>query len=142
MFDPFVAKDVSHSGAIALLRKLRYCPFLNKDGNCNIVDRLIQGFRAYRQNANLVVKKFNCKKDLAAILSWHYKLSLRLDDERAEDLGKGGSCRYCGSKPRKFHCNTKLRCYWEEASLLALVMSSYFASERLFSLLSNKLNDQ
>ena len=141
-FDPFVAKDVSHPGTIALLQKLRHYPVLNKDGNCNIVDRLIQGFRAYRQNANLVVKQFDYKKDPAVILSWHYKLFLRLDDERAEDSGKGGSCRHCGSNPRKCHCNANLRCYWEVTSLLALAMPSSCAAERVFSLLSNKLNDR
>ena len=115
---------------------------LNKDGNYNIVDMLMKGFRAYRQNANLVVKEFDYKKDPAAILSWHYKLFLRLDDERAEDSGRGRSCRYYGDKSGKCHCNANLRCYWEAASLLALVVPSSCAAERVFSLLSNKLNDR
>ena len=41
IFDPFIAKDISHSDAMALLQKLRHYSVLNKDGNYNIVDRLI-----------------------------------------------------------------------------------------------------
>eukprot|EP00984_Skeletonema_dohrnii_P028222 scaffold18128_cov70-Skeletonema_dohrnii-CCMP3373.AAC.1 len=58
---------------------------LNKEGDANIVNKLKKGWNAYRQKVVMVHSKFDYKKDHSAILSWHYKQSLNLDDELAED---------------------------------------------------------
>ena len=140
--DPFVAKTTRHDDAMNILEKLRCYPALNKQGPENIVGRLKQGYSAFRQNAMRVPQEFDHKKDNAAILSWHYKLFLRLDKELAEDSRARTCCRYCGCGNAKCNCNGHLRFYWEAAKLLTLVMSSSCAAERVFSLLNNLFNQQ
>ena len=125
-----------------MLEKLRTYPTLNKEGEKKIVDGLKRGYRAYRSNARLVQFKFDYKKDNAAILSWHYKLHLRIDQELREDSKAQGSCRYCGQHNAKCNCSCNLRFYWEAAQLLSLVMPSSGAAERVFSLLANQFNNQ
>ena len=79
LMDPIVAKYTSHEDAMITLEKLCTYPTLNKEGEKNIVDGLKRGYRAYRSNARLVRSEFDYKKDNAAIISWHYKLHLRMD---------------------------------------------------------------
>ena len=106
----------------------------------NIVDKLKKGWNAYRQKLLMVHSKFDYKKDHAAILSWHFKQSLHLDDELEEDSRRSKSCRYCGCGSNRYYCNSSLRAYWEAAQLLSLVMPSSGAAERVFSLLDNHFN--
>ena len=124
------------------LEQLRCYPTLNKLGPDNIVDRLKLGYSAFRQNAMRVPQEFDYKKDNAAILSWHYKLSLRLDKELEKDSRARKSCRYCGCYNAQCNCNNHLRFYWEAAKLPSLVMPSSCAAERVFSLLNNLFNQQ
>ena len=142
LFDPYVAKNTAHDCAMEKLEYLRHYPALNKEGEENIVDRLKRGWGAFRQNTMYVPKEFDYKKDKAAILSWHYSLYLRLDKELREDSRARKSCRYCGCREAKCHCNCNLRSYWEAAQLLSLVMPSSGAAERVFSLLDNLFNKQ
>ena len=125
-----------------LLKKLRTYPTLTKEGEKNTGGGLKRGYRAYRSNARLVPSEFDYKKDNAAILSWHYKLHLRIDHELREDSKARGSCRYCGRHNAKCNCSCNLRFYWEAAQLLSLVMPSSGAAERVFSLLANQFNNQ
>lgn len=125
------------------LEKLRAYFVLNQeqeeeeDGSVNIVDKLKAGWSAYHQKVLNVVKEFDYKTDNAAILSWHYKYFLGLDEELAEDSKRNKSCRYCGCS-----CNVNLRYYWEAAQLVSLVMPSSCAAERVFSLLNNLFNQK
>ena len=142
ILDPSVAKTTRYDEAMSILEKLRCYPALNKAGPENIVDRLKRGYSAFRQNAMRVPQEFDYKNDSAAILSWHYKLFLRLDEELKEDSRLRKSCRYCGCRNAKCSCNGNLRFYWEAAKLLSLVMPSSCAAERVFSLLNNLFNEQ
>ena len=78
-----------------------------------------------------VPQEFDYKKDKTAILSWHYKLFLRLDEELMEDSRARKSCRYCGCSNKKCKCNSYLRFYWAATKLLSLVMPSSGAVERV-----------
>ena len=106
----------------------------------NIVDKLKKGWNAYRQKLLMVHSKFDYKKDHAAILSWHFKQSLHLDDELEEGSRRSKSCRYCGCGSNRYHCSSNLRAYWEAAQLLSLVMPPSGAAETVFSLLNNHFN--
>ena len=125
-----------------VLEKLRCYPALDKKGPENIVDRLKLGYSAFRQNTMRIPQEFDYKKDKVAILLWHYKLFLRLDEELREDTRDRKSCRYCGCHSAKCKCNSNLRFYWEAAKLLSLVMPSLCAAERVFSFLNNLFNQQ
>ena len=140
LWDPCVAKSTKHSDAMELLEKLRVYPVLNKGGEGDIVDRLKRGYNAYRKNAFCVPAEYDYGKDNAAILSWHYKMYLRLDTELSEDSKIGKRCRYCGCKNAKCNCTSNLRYYWEAAQLSSLVMPSSGAAERVFSLLNSQFN--
>ena len=70
LFNPHFAKTVSHEEAKALLEKLRHYHVLNQEGEDNVVNALKRSFTAYRQNASLVVKRFDYDVDKAGILSW------------------------------------------------------------------------
>ena len=142
LIDPIVAKNTSHDDAMKLFEKLRAYPVLNKEGEGNIVNRLKHGYRAYRMIARRVPKEMDYSKDNAAILSWHYKMNLGLDKELAEDSKARSKCRYCGCRNAKCNCNSNLRCYWEAARLLSLLMPSSGAAERVFSILNNHFNKQ
>lgn len=128
------------------LEKLRAYFVLNQeeeeDGSVNIVDKLKAWWSAYHQKVLNVVKEFDYKTDNAAILSWHYKYFLRLDEELAEDSKRNKSCRYCGCRNNSCSCNVNLRYYWEAAQLVSLVMPSSCAAERVFSLLNNLFNQK
>ena len=132
------------------LEKLRAYFVLNQeeeeeeeeDGNVNIVDKLKAGQSAYHQKFLNVVKEFDYKTDNAAILSWHYKYFLGLDEELAEDSKRNKSCRYCGCRSNSCSCNVNLRYYWEAAQLVSLMMPSSCAAERVFSLLNNLFNQK
>ena len=142
IFDPCVAKKTGYDDAMKLLEKLRNYPALNKEGAGNIVDRLKRGYRAYRENARLVPAEFDYKKDKAAILSWNYKMFLRIDKELSKDSEYRQSCRYCECPRADCHCHNNLRFYWDAAQLLSLVMPSSGAAERVFSILNNHFNKQ
>ena len=142
LFDPSVAKGLTHDEAMEMLEKLRYYPALDQEGDRNIVDKLKKGWSAYHRNASGALSQFKYDDDSSAILSWHYQLSLRLDKELLHDRKRGNSCRYCGSRSRKCNCIHNLRSYWEAAQLLALVVPSSCAAERVFSLLNNQFNQQ
>ena len=111
ILDPHVAKTTRHHEVMAKLEKLRCYPALNKEGPENIVDRLKLGYSAFRQNAMRIPQEFDYKKDEAAIISWHYKLFLRLDKEQREDTRARKSYRYCGCHSAKCKCNSNLRFY-------------------------------
>ena len=95
ILDPSVAKTTRHDDVMPKPEKLRCYPALNKVGPENIVDRLKLGYSAFRQNAMRVPQESDYKKHSAAIMSWHYKLFLRLDKELCEDSRARKSCRYC-----------------------------------------------
>ena len=141
IFNPAIAKTLSREEAMSKLEKLRHLPALNKEGDANIVDKLKDGWNAYRQKVAVAYSEFDYKKDHAAILSWHYKQSLHLDDELAEDSRRGKRCRYCSCASSRCHCNSNLHAYWEAAQLLSLVMPSSCAAERVFSLLNNHFGE-
>ena len=115
---------------------------LNSRREVSSTRRVEEGASAFRQNAMKVPQEFDYKKDNAVILSWHYKLLLRLDEELAEDSRARKSCRYCGCRNATCNCHGHLRFYWEAAKLLTLVMPSSCAAERIFSLLNNLFNQQ
>ena len=112
----------------------------NRQGLIENLDQLKNGWKAYKQNASLVLADFD-KDDDAAILSWHYKMYLHLDVEKSED-NRCSKCRYCSNKSNNCKCNDNLRAWWKAAMFAALVMPSSGAAERVFSLLNNLFNDQ
>mmetsp|Transcript_24322 Transcript_24322/g.57806 ORF Transcript_24322/g.57806 Transcript_24322/m.57806 type:complete len:112 (-) Transcript_24322:52-387(-) len=87
----------------------------------------------------MLVSSFDYSKNNSAILTWHYRNFLPLDKQFSNDSKRGRSCRYCGARNGKCNCVKNLKAYWEAAQLLALVMPSSGAAERVFSILSNNL---
>mmetsp|Transcript_6356 Transcript_6356/g.9286 ORF Transcript_6356/g.9286 Transcript_6356/m.9286 type:complete len:182 (-) Transcript_6356:66-611(-) len=140
VFNPAIARGLTREEAMSKLEKLRHLPALNKEGDANIVNKLKKGWNAYRQKVLNVYSKFDYKKDHSAILTWHYRQYLHLDDELAEDSRRRNSCRYCSCSSNQCQCNSNLHAYWEAAQLLSLVMPSSGAAERVFSLLNNHFN--
>ena len=132
-------KKLSHAEAMDLLEKLRVYPALNKSGDDNIVNKLKKGFHAYKQKCMFVTSKFHFSNNHSAILTWHYRNFLRLDSEWKNDSKRGRFCRYCSTTCGNYKCSSNLKAYWEAAQLLALVMPSSGAAERVFSILSNNL---
>ena len=142
IFDPSYAKTLNRAAGMEIIEKLRPFHALNdEDDGDNIIDLLKDGWNAYRQNALRVVGEFDFDKDEAAILTWHYRMFLRLEDEKLEDK-KERQCRYCGDRSRRCRCHKGLHAWWFAAKLCALVMPSSAAAERVFSLLNNLYNDQ
>ena len=85
-----------------MLEKLRHYPILNQPGTDNIVDKLKPGWDAYHNNACRVLSEseLDYKKDPIAILTWHCRQCLYLDDERSNDALKW-CCRYSCSTSGK-----------------------------------------
>ncbi len=140
IFDPTYAAKLSHDQGIVLIEKMRYYHIFN-NGDNTIIDRLKSSWKMYQKNALRVVSKLDYGKDKSAILSWHYRMYLRQDEEHREDLHKK-ECRYCKSVSGRCRCNANLRVWWEAAKLAVLVMPSSGAAERVFSLLNNLFKDQ
>ena len=90
----------------------------------------------------MTLSKFDYSVNDASILTWHYRNFLRIDEEYKSDFKPKSLCRYCGAKKGKCSCAKCLKVYWEAAQLLALVMPSSGAAERVFSLLNNNLNEK
>ena len=140
VFDPAYAASHTLQECLELIDKLKHYPILTC-GEDSIIDRMKRGLRAYRQNARQVKTPSDFSKSKNAILTWNYRLFLRLDDEnKADHLRK--ECRYCGKRNRSCRCNKNLRAWWEAAELVALVMPLSGAAERVFSLASNLLSDK
>ncbi|KAL7531229.1 hypothetical protein ACHAWF_003680, partial [Thalassiosira exigua] len=84
IFNPFYAKTISCDKAMELTENLRH--FQAMDGGQNpLIDLLKDGWKAYQMNAMYVKKKFDFEKDGSGILTWHYRIYLRIDEDRAED---------------------------------------------------------
>ena len=117
-----------------------YPALLKDDGSGTLISWLKKGFRAYNQNAQLVIADFE-KEDKAANSSWHYQQYLHIDKDWAVDRIVERCC-YCGntSSNCKFHLHFKA--WFEAACLVALVMPSSAAAERVFSLLKNFFSEQ
>jgi hypothetical protein len=141
VFNPHIVKTLSTEAADNLLEKLRDYGIMNKDGEENIVDALKKSFPAVRQKAMQVVKKFDFSQDKAGILSWHYRQLLNLPVKKEQD-DSAGKCRYCSSTSKRCKCNEGLKIWWKATCLLALIMPSLGAAERVFSLLNNLFNEQ
>ena len=88
LFDPLYTKKKTHSHAMELVKKM--CPYhiLNTEED-NIVNLMKKGWHAYRTNVSRVLAAFEYEKDDSVILSWHYRLFLRLEEEQKEDKKKG-----------------------------------------------------
>ena len=140
IFNPFYAARISFNEGLKHIDKLKHYPILNQ-GEESMDVRLKRGWRAYRQNAIRVVAEFDYSKDKSAILSWHYQAFLHLDDEYAVDH-TSRCCRYCEYKTGRCRCNGNLRVLWKAAKLMALVMPSAGAAERVFSLANHLIKDQ
>ena len=95
ILDPRAVKSIRQHEAMTKLEKLRCYHVLNKEGPENIVNRLNLDYSAFRQNVMRIPQEFDYKKDKAAILSWYYKLFLKLGEEVREDTRAQKSCRYC-----------------------------------------------
>ena len=106
-------------------------------------DLKVISFSAARQNrlSWKAVKRFDYDVDKAGILSWHYKQFLKLENEKDEDA-RTGKCRYCNSTSGRCKCHDGLKMWWKAARILALLMPSSGAAERVFSLLNNLFSDQ
>ena len=143
IFNPAYAKTLGRDEAMGLIEKLRPYNALNRQDEENVIDLLKVGWNAYKQNASRVIGEFEfgSDDDEAAILSWHYKLFLRLENEKKEDRKKR-SCRYCGNSSGTCRCYQGLHAWWFAARLCALVMPTSAAAERVFSLLNNLYSDQ
>ncbi|KAL7531433.1 LOW QUALITY PROTEIN: hypothetical protein ACHAXR_004040 [Thalassiosira sp. AJA248-18] len=140
LFDPSFAKTLTRNEAFELIEKLR--PFHALDGGDGcLIDLMKDGWSAYRQNAAKVVGEFDFDKDEAAILTWHYRMFLRLEEDKKDDK-KRRHCRYCGSRTGKCHCHKGLHAWWCAIQLCALVMPSSGSAERVFSLLNNLYKDE
>lgn len=89
IFNPSYAKTLSHKDAFALIEKLDHYPIFRKGG---YVAKLKKGWNAYKQNASFVVADFgktkDGEKDKSAILTWHYRMFLRIDEDEADDIPK------------------------------------------------------
>ena len=139
IFDPTFAKSLNRPEAMELIEKLRKYPVLNQEGD-NVVDGLKKGWRAYQDNASKVVGSLD-SSDEAAILSWHYQLFLRLDDEQDDDTN-ARKCRYCYNRSNNCTCNKYLRHWWRAAQLVALVQPSSAMVERVFSVAKHLFGEQ
>jgi len=140
IFNPFYMVRISFNEGLEHIDKLKHYPILNQ-GEESMVVRLKRGWRSYRQNAIRVVAEFDYSKDKLAILSWHYQAFLHLGDKYAEDH-TSRYCRYCEYKTGRCRYNGNLRVWWKAAKLMALVMPSSGAAERVFSLANHLVKDQ
>ena len=141
IFDPTYAKNLSQQEANVLINKMRSYPILSKGNEEDtFAYRLRNGFKAYKQRARFVIANFD-KDNYELILSWHYKQYLVIDDERNEDRKKD-KCRYCGNTTHKCKCHKHYKVWFEAACLVALVMPSSAAAERVFSLLRKLFSEQ
>jgi hypothetical protein len=141
LMDPHIAKTKSREEAFEMLEKLRHYPILDMPGEDNIVDSLKASWAAYRDAATRVITKKDYNDDNSAILTWHYRQSILRPKAKKEDMD-AGKCRFCNSTSGRCKCHKQLDCWWKAAKLLALVMPSSGAAERVFSLLNNLFNDQ
>ncbi len=140
LFNPHYARTVPYEEGLQRLEKLRCFHKLNEGGDNSIVERMKRSWRAYRQIALGVVTSFD-STDRSSILSWHYRTFLRVGDETTAD-NNISSCRYCHSGRMDCSCHSDLKAWWDGAQLVALVMPSSAAAERVFSLLNNMYSAQ
>ena len=111
------------------------------EGDDSIVDRLKRSWMAYRDIASGVLSSFD-KDNRSAILTWHYRNFLRLEEQRVEDRNNRRECKYCDSEHMDCSCYSDLKAWWEAAQLIALVQPSSAAAERVFSLVNNMYKSQ
>lgn len=149
IFDPSYAKNIPAHEANDLIDLMSCYPVLSRTRigveSDTLIGRLKKGFKSYRQNAMLVVPGFgkdsNGNDIDGSILTWHYRLYLRIDDDRKADKKKS-KCRYCPNTNNNCKCDHNLKAWFEAACLVALVMPSSAAAERVFSLLRNLISEQ
>ena len=134
IFDPSRAKYLSRAEAFGLIEKLAYYPVFNVGGEESIISRLKHGWSAYHTCACCVVDNFvttnNGINSHAAITTWHYRLFLRIECEKADDA----CCRYCPNKYKECACYDGLKVWWEACELAALVLPLSGSAERVISL--------
>ena len=137
IFDPTHAKNLTREQAFNLIDKLAHYPIFNRGEENSIIYRLKTGWDAYYKNARGVFTNFGKQKngdeDHDAIATWHYRMFLRADSEKIDDI----SCRYCSNKEKCCSCYDNLKVWWEACELAALVCclhpelrSVYFLSPR------------
>ena len=122
IFDPSYARSLSREQAILHIEKLKHYPVLCQ-GAEPIVDRLRDSWDAYKEEASRVFANFGRNDDgvdESAILTWHYRLNLRLELEDIDGLNV----------------------WWEACQLVSLVLPSSGTVERVFSLTENMFNDK
>eukprot|EP00985_Skeletonema_marinoi_P008479 scaffold3854_cov120-Skeletonema_marinoi.AAC.1 len=126
IFNPSYAKTLSRKDAFALIEKLDHYPIFRQGG---YVAKLKKGWNAYKQNASFVVADFgktkDGEKDKSAILTWHYRMFLRIDEDEADD----NHCRYCPKEARGSICYDDLKTWWDAVKLHPL----YFHRQELLS---------
>ena len=135
VFDPNYATKITNNDANKLIEKLGIYP---KIGDGDNLLQLKKSWKAYKTHAQRNISSLENDGD---ILSWHYAVYLGLDEEMEVDKKKN-KCRYCGNENGCCKCNKNLRVWFEMACLVALVMPSSAASERVFSLLNNLFCDR
>ena len=125
-----------------MIDKLAHYPIFNRGGENSIIYRLKTGWDAYYKNARGVFTNFGKQKngdeDHDAIATWHYRMFLRADSEKIDDI----SCRYCSNKEKCCSCYDNLKVWWEACELAALVLPSSGTAERVFSLSKMLFSDR
>ena len=115
-----------------------YPSFMVGNNNNTLFHRLKRGFNVYKENAQrLRLDLGKDRKDKKAILTWHYRQYLRVDEDCGNDMKKH-TCHYCDNKCNNCKCHYHLKAWFEAACLVGLIMPSSAAAERIFSLLPTK----
>jgi len=136
LFNPVYAKTVTQGRACALIETLRVYQPLNKD---SVIESLKASWKYYKDKASLV--PINKEAGLN-ILQWHYDCWLENHNYIAEEMFLDEDCLHCQrEKSSSCSCIQDIMCWWETASLLALILPSSAPAERVFSILNRMWTD-
>lgn len=116
------------------------------EGYHTLIQRLKDGFGTYKRLAQNFDADFKKDKTKCGIISWHYRRYLHLrggGDSPITTNGLKCECTCYGKKKkRSCKCLHHMNAWLETACLIALVMPSSGASERVFSLVNNHFGNQ
>jgi hypothetical protein len=137
LFNPVYAKTLTQGRAYALIEMLRVYHPLNKD---SIIKSLKASWHSYKARASLVTMTEEVDTH---ILQWHYDCWLENQRYVREEMFQYESCLHCQRSTPLSSCScvTDMMCWWETASVLALILPSSAPAERVFSILNRMWTD-